>query len=456
MKKFLLLFLVTSLSVGASAQRRHNSRNRNSDEPTVYIISVKETDTIYRNNPNYDPMFAQQRLAEQKNAVVRSAIQDHRETTRTGFQQVSAPSVIFANSRNTFSFAIGGYVNMRLAYGFNSTIDNIDVVPYDIPMSLNYATKQKLEMDATTSRIYFRGIANSRCLGRVVIFFDADFRGGRQGSYTPRLRSGYVSFLGLTIGRDITTFCDLTAAPRTIDFQGPNAYNFNFATVLRYEIPFAHDHLKFGVAAEMPHVSGTYGTTFDPIPQRVPDFPVYLQVAWGKNRQSHIRASAVFRDMYLHSDTSNKNIALFGWGVQASGNIHIGRVFQLFFNGVYGEGITPYIQDLTGSGLDFTPNPSKDTSIQTMPMYGWQAAAQINLWRNVAISGGYSAVTICKRHGYYSQDEYRMGQYIFGNIFCNVTKRFQIAAEYLWASRKNVDGLKHHGQRVNFMMQYSF
>ena len=73
MKKFLLLFLVTSLSVGASAQRRHNSRNRNSDEPAVYIISVKETDTIYRNNPNYDPMFAQQRLVEQKNVAVRSA-----------------------------------------------------------------------------------------------------------------------------------------------------------------------------------------------------------------------------------------------------------------------------------------------------------------------------------------------------------------------------------------------
>ena len=456
MKRFLLLFLAASLSVGASAQRRNNQRSRKGDEPAVYIISVRETDTLYRDTPRYGASSAGQSLTEQKNVSVRRAIQDHRETMRHGFQQVAEPSVIFANNRNTFSFAIGGYVNLRLAYGFNSTIDNLDVVPYDIPMAPDYATGQKLEMDASTSRVYFRGIANSRRLGRVVIFFDADFRGGRPGSYTPRLRSGYVSLLGLTVGRDISTFCDLTAAPHTIDFRGPNAYNFNFATVLRYEFSFARDHMKMGLAAELPHVSATYGDTFAPIPQRVPDFPIYLQVAWGKNRQSHIRASAVFRDMYLHNVTAGSNTSLFGWGVQASGNIHIGRVFQLFFNGVYGEGITPYIQDLTGSGLDFTPNPLRSTSVQTMPMYGWQAAAQINLWRTVSISGGYSAVTVCKRNGYYAADEYRMGQYVFGNILCNITRRFQIAGEYLWASRKNMDGLKHHGQRVNVMMQYNF
>ena len=71
----------------------------------------------------------------------------------------------------------------------------------------------------------------------------------------------------------MTTFCDLAAAPTTIDFQGPNAYNFNFATLIRYERSFADDRLSFGVAAEMPAVSGTYGEGFEPIPQRVPDIP---------------------------------------------------------------------------------------------------------------------------------------------------------------------------------------
>ena len=108
---------------------------------------------------------------------------------------------------------------------------------YDIPVHGNYDTRQKLMMDASTSRLFMKAITNTRALGRVVVFMDADFRGGAEGSYTPRLRSAYVSFLGFTLGRDVTTFCDLSAAPTTIDFQGPNAYNFNFATMIRYDTP---------------------------------------------------------------------------------------------------------------------------------------------------------------------------------------------------------------------------
>ena len=65
-----------------------------------------------------------------------------------------------------------------------------------------------------------------------------------------------------------------------------------------------------------------------------------MQVNWGRNKESHFRASAVFRDMYLHNESTGNNTSLFGWGVQASGNIKVAGPLQLFFNGVYGEGIT--------------------------------------------------------------------------------------------------------------------
>ena len=71
--------------------------------------------------------------------------------------------------------------------------DNIDFIPYEIPIPGNYNTEQKLMMDASTSRLYISAIANTRALGRVVVHIDTDFRGGAPGSYTPRLRSAYVS-----------------------------------------------------------------------------------------------------------------------------------------------------------------------------------------------------------------------------------------------------------------------
>lgn len=452
MKKSFLIIGAMAFTLTATAQHRRFERfNHSNAEPTVYIISVSETDTLA-----CPPQACNQQDLLAKNAAVKSAIEDHKNATRNGFQQSSTPSAIFADKRNTFSFAIGGDVALRAAYSFDRTVGNIDMVPYDVPMTRTPADEQEMRLDASTSRLFIRGIANTRKLGQVHIYMDFDFRGGLAGSYTPRIRSGYVSMLGLTIGRDVSTFCDLTAAPTTIDFQGPNAYNFRFATMLRYEYAFLDNHLKVGAAAEMPSVSGTYGETLMAIPQRVPDFPVYFQYSWGKNRESHIRASAVFRDMYLYNKARSTEDDLFGWGVQFSGNIHITKYLQLFMNGIYGEGITRYINDLMGSGLDFTPRPDDPTRVQTTPMFGWQAAAQINLLPNLFISGGYSAVTISKKNGIYSDDMYKQGEYAFGNVFWNLTPRFSLAAEYLYASRKNMDKTKAHSNRINLLAKYSF
>ena len=448
-----LLVVACSSTITTISAQGHHHRDKYS--PTVYLISVKETDTIYPCNA----ATMQQNIAA-TNAAIDQTILDYNETHRTGFQQTEKPMFIFSTKDNKFSFAIGGFINLRASYGFNDVVNNIDFVPYNIPIPGNYATKQRIGMDASTSRVYLKAIANSNTLGRVIVFMDADFRGGNAYSYTPRVRSAYVWFKGLTLGRDVTTFCDLSAAPTTIDFQGPNAYNFNFATMIRYEFSLWEDHFKMGMAAEVPNVSATYGdgigNIFAAIPQRMPDFPVYAQFAWGENRQSHVRASAVFRNMYAYDIVREKNTSLFGWGVQASGRINITRFLDIFFNGVYGEGITPYIQDLTGSGLDFTPNPLKPTSIQTMPMYGWQAAAQINLSPRLSLSGGYSTVNVQRKNDYYTDDQYKQGQYIFGNVFFHITPRMKVAAEYLYGTRKDMNGIKNHANRVNVMAQYNF
>ncbi len=449
MKTFRLLTAALLLAASASAQRYSNPAPEGEYSPTVYLISVQETENIGCG-------CSAREAAERNRTTVANATQDYIDTHRSGFQQAERPQFVFATKNNRFSFALGGSVTLRAGYDFNGISDNIDFIPYDIPVPGNYNSRQKLMMDASTSRVFLKAISNTGALGRVVVFMDADFRGGREGSYTPRLRSAYVSLGGFTLGRDVTTFCDLQAAPMTVDFQGPNAYNFHFATMLRYEITFAHDRLTFGVAAEMPRVSGSYNDNFEPLRQRVPDFPAYLQLAWGNNRESHIRISGVIRDMYLHNARTGNNTTLLGWGAQFSGRIKVARPLVLFMNGVYGKGITPYIQDLTGSGLDFTPNPENAEQIQTMPMWGWQAAAQINLSRRVCLSGGFSMARVEQNHGYFSDNEYRQGQYIFGNIFYKLSPRCKLAGEYLYGTRKNMDSAKNHANRVNVMVQYNF
>ena len=126
-------------------------------------------------------------------------------------------------------------------------------------------------------------------------------------------------------------------------------------------------------------------------------------------------------------------------------------------NGVYGKGITPYIQDLTGSPYDFAYNPENPEKMQTMPMWGWQAAAQINFIPNVLwMAGGYSVVNLEKQNGYLSDEQYRRGQYMFANLFCNVTPNFTLALEYLRGSRENMSGKTNTANRISLMAQYNF
>lgn len=462
MKTFRLLIAALLFAATASAQRyggtnsygRQNALSSDNDTtPVVYMISVQEAEEF--GNPS--SCCSMQQHITMNNMSARCARQDYDEVWRTGFQQPQPPTFIFASKNNRFSLALGGYINLRAAYDFDGAVDNVDFVPAAIPMSVNYNNRQQFMMDASTSRLYMMAIGNTNKLGRVVVYIDADFRGSTYNRYIPRLRSAYVSMLGLTVGRDVTTFCDLDAAPTTVDFRGPNAYNLRFATMIRYEIPFLDEVMKFGVAAEMPDASGTYNDRFRPLAQRMPDFPMYLQATWGRNRQNHLRASAVLRNMYFYDTVADKSSSLFGWGVQASGRLNLAYFIDLYFNGVYGKGITPYLQDLEGSGLDFAPDPTNPDRMQTSPMWGWQAAAQFNIVpTKLTLAGGYSMVRVEEHNGFISQDEYRQGQYIFGNIFYHITPRFKVAAEYLYGTRKNMSWAKNHANRVQLMAQYNF
>lgn len=438
MKQILLLSAAWLVASAASAQ---NIQPMEEYSPTVYLIGVEESVVVDD--------------ACDKLELMSDATQDYFETHRHGFQQTQRPMFLFATRDNRFSMALGGFVALRASYDFDGISDNLDFIPYDIPLTATYNNRQQLQMDASTSRLYFKGIANTERLGRVVIYVDTDFRGGATGSYTPRVRSAYVSMLGFTLGRDVTTFCDLNAAPMTIDFQGPNAYNFNFATLLRYECTFANQHLTLGAAAEMPNVSATYNAKFLEMRQRIPDFPVYFQYAWDENRSSHLRASAVFRNMYVRNAVVEENKRLFGWGVQFSGTIKLWEVARLYMNGIYGRGITPYIQDLTGSGLDLVVDEMGE-EITAPTMWGWQAAARINLSERLWLSGGYSMVQVDHDEGFMADHTYHQGRYIFGNIFYGLSPRCTLAAEYLYGSRKNMDSLKGDANRVSLQLMYHF
>ncbi|MFR9563678.1 MAG: DcaP family trimeric outer membrane transporter [Rikenellaceae bacterium] len=458
--------LICATALSAAANNHHEAKK----SAEVLVISSDGdgslTESLYTfENPEEMKKHARKEHNKCNTTKHAAAAELTKTINQDQFQGVQAPMLVFAQKDNKFSFGVGGYINLRTSYDFNGIVENIDFVTADIPTTSSYDTRQQIMMDASTSRLYFTGIVNTRAVGAIRVFADMDFRGntgwndtGVTNTYQPRLRTAYVNFLGITAGRDITTFCDLSAAPQTIDFQGPNAYSFNYATLLRYTYSCVDDRLEMAVALEMPNLSATYGDAgnFEAIPQRVPDVPMYIQYRLGKKMEHHIRVSAVLRDMYAYNVTSAENTSLLGWGVQFSGNLQPLKWLNIRLNSIYGKGITPYIQDLIGSGLDFTPDPSNATSIEATEMYAWQAALKFNITKKLSLNGGYSTARVRKDQGYYADDEYRVGQYAFGNIFYDITPRLKVAAEYLYGSRKNMDCLSNTANRVSAMAQFNF
>ena len=183
---------------------------------------------------------------------------------------------------------------------------------------------------------------------------------------------------------------------------------------------------------------------------------MYVQFNWGRRANSHVRVTGLLRNMYYHNQTKGENQSEFGWGVQLSGNIAIGERWNTYINGVYGKGVSSYVSDLKGAGMDLVVGVDDPTKLRTVPMYGWMAAGKFNIMRGLSVSGGYSEVNVERKTGFWSPSQYKKGQYIFGNIFCHFTPRFEMAIEYLYGTHKNMAGNKNSANRIQAMVKYNF
>ena len=367
--------------------------------------------------------------------------------------------VLYQSKNNKFKLTAGGHIDMRVAYDFDGISHDLDFIPTAITGEGN----QELRMDATTSYFWFNGEFDAGKLGPVKMVVDFDFRNGKTMSYTPRLRFLYMTFKGLTLGRNVTTFCDLGAAPMTIDFQQPNSYTFHFATMIRYNLYLLDKKLDLCVAAELPSVPDSGVKSHTTIEQRVPDFPFYVQYNFGKEYKSHIRVLGLLRDIYYKNNITKNNTSLLGWGAGLSGHLQFCKPFELFFNGQYGQGITTYMMDMNmpDQNVNVVTDPENPNRIETRKMWGWQIGAHFNLLDNLYLSTGYSVAGIDNNKQYSAENSkfggnYRKGQYAFGGAFWQFSKHCQFAMEYLYGTRENMDGVKNHANRIQARVRVSF
>ncbi|MBR5532855.1 MAG: porin [Bacteroidales bacterium] len=373
-----------------------------------------------------------------------------KESESPYFQDPRAPRFIMVDRKNRVAFGIGGYVKATTSYDFSGIIDDVDFITYDIPIPKGDLNRSQLLMDASTSRLFFKLVGQNRILKKFSAYIETDFRGN---NYALRLRQAYLSFRGMTIGQTWSTFTDLAAIPPTIDFEGPSASIATRNVQFRYTLPF-RNKWEFAIAIENPNYTATLNDFVQIAKQRCPDIPIYIQYEW--NKGSHVRVSGILRGMRYNDLLNIKGRTAFGWGVQLSGVANMGRKFVCYYQGMYGKGISKYVNDLGGNNLDLgiTDNGG---CLKPIPTAGAVVGLQYNILQNLFASVNYSYLRLFDNDDIlYSPSMYKQGQYLAANMFMTVANDWQFGVEYLWGARKNQDDLKSRANRVQVMAQYNF
>lgn len=375
-----------------------------------------------------------------------------RNTQIPRFQEPKAPRFLLLDSKGRFALGIGGYVKATAEYDFGGISDDVDFYPSLIPNKGQTYVRNQFQMDATTSTIFLKLVGRTKNLGEFIVYTAGDFRGGDK---VFALRNAYISFLGFTAGYDYGSFLDLAAMPPTIDFAGPNGMTIYHATQVRYEHTFPGG-FQFGIGVEMPVVDGITNQHVQISNQRMPNFPAYIQYGW--NQSSHIRLAGIVRNMTYDNLVARKAESIAGWGVLAATTFNLGSRLNVFAEGVYGRGISQFLNDLSNLDIDIVPNPDKGGRMEVLPMMGWYAGLRYNFSPKVFISSTYSQSRLYSKNDFPQtpSDRYRYGQYLVANIFYNVTSNLQLGAEYLRGWRTDFDREKRHANRINLSAQYNF
>lgn len=370
------------------------------------------------------------------------------------------PRFALIGKDHKFYAGIGANVMLVGDYDWGHPLDNANkFIPGDIPMTIDPGSGGQFLLSAAQSDFYLNFVALPGSENQVGIYIDVNFMAG---NHSPALHHAYLKYRGITAGHTVSIFTDMGAKPASIDYQGPNALTFMGHPNISYTGKFGKGKVwSAAVGLDLPEFSGTYSAAggqpyTSKVTQRVPDIPVYLQRSW-MNGKGYLRASAIFRTLSYRDNLLNKNHNTFGWGVKLSGKTPICCGLSAMWEGVYGKGVSSYIQDLADRGMDLMPDPDENGRLSTVPAWAAYGTLQYQICPKVFVNATYSHVRT------YAKDwnttdwggTYKWAQYVTANCFWKVNSFTQFGVEYLYGRRMDQSGLQAHDNRLSLMLKLS-
>ena len=299
---------------------------------------------------------------------------------------------------------------------------------------------------------------------RTIFEFELFGTGVDAGQTTFRLRHAWGELGQWGAGQTWSPFMDPDVFPNSIEYWGPNGMVFFRNVQLRW-MPWTSDNSHFWVALERPGASADQGNFADRIELEnvlgrfpAPDLSARYRYAddWG-----HVQLAGIARymtwDDLLEDDPFDLNGHDWGWGVNLSSNIKVGKhVAKL--QAVYGEGIENYMNDApvdVGIVTNFG-DPRRPIIGEALPVLGIVAFMDFNWSDKWTSTAGYSRVDIQNSDGQRA-DAFRDGQYALANLLYYPVEDVMAGGEVQWGDRENfLDGFTSHDLRIQFSVRWNF
>ena len=352
---------------------------------------------------------------------------------------------------------IGGYFKTDFIYDLKPAGNTDAFVPASIPIP-QIATVNNATISIRPTRLTLDFLIPSTRLGEVRFYLEGDLFG--TNSTTPRLRHAYAQASNFLIGQTFTNFMDPDGFPDTLDFQGPNGMVNLRNPQVRYGFALSKS-MTLVFAAEKPSSDVLFKTDqFNSQPNAPsPDGTIRLRQEFPGG---HVQVSALFRDVAAFVTTNGvaKTNSVFGWGLNLSGGFKTFGKDNMVLAVVGGHGISRYIQDTSGLGIDAEVTTSGSRPhLQATPDVGVEAAYQ-HYWRKTLRSSAiysYVAVNNPALSAFVPGGTFNHSDYMGGNLIWNpFSSSLNVGAEVLYGWQQLQNGNKGDDTRFQFSAKYSF
>ena len=368
------------------------------------------------------------------------------------FQDPRAPYFMFMSKNADLAFGVGGKVKLRGYFDWNGSIPELGFIPYDIPIPKDPTNMNALKASASGTGLFFTLLGSNPKLGNFMAYFQADFSQGHNLDFT--IKKAYVTIGDWTAGYHTTTFEDTMAEPSTVDSSGPNGINSKTNVLVRYIHNFKKNW-TVAASVEFPKqtISADNVHTAACTPY-IPDFDAFLQYGWD-NGASHVRLSGLLRTLTYRDLIRKHNFNVLGWGLQLSTVVNPTAQLTLFGILSTGAGHASYTTDLGNGDFDLIPDEDNPGKLYAPMAAGIVVGAQYNFTPKIFSNIAFSEQTYYPKKNP-MDSQYKYGLYAVGNIFWDITPRFEVGLEYLHGKRKNFNGEFGSANRVMAMLLVSF